>query len=82
MASRILEEGLASSLNDALDQPLAPVLEIMEYRAYAQAKRAVEAAKDQSALPDHPLISLVWEFKEQEARAEMARRKQKRAKGS
>ena len=37
----MLEEGLASSVNDALDQPPTLCMEILESRAYARARAAL-----------------------------------------
>ena len=70
----MLEEGLASSILDAARQPLALALEIVELRAYAQAKVMVEEAKSQDDLPDHPMVAMVWEVTADLVQAERERR--------
>jgi hypothetical protein len=55
-AARLCEEGLASSLVDALGQPYPLAQQALLMRQYARAKQAVESAKQQSDLPDTPKV--------------------------
>lgn len=59
--SRILEEGLATNILDALEQPLELATVIMGLRAFAVAKRAIDDAHGADAkVPDHPMIDTVF----------------------
>lgn len=57
----LCEEHLASSLLDAMEQPLALALRVVEYRSYERAKAMVDNTKKAENLPDHPMIDLVQE---------------------
>lgn len=57
----MLEEGLAQNILDALEQPLDLALEIMEERAFAQAKHALDLAKDSSEV-NHPMVDTVFKI--------------------
>lgn len=61
LISRICEEFGCTPL-EAIEQPLGLALTIMEMRSYAAAKRLVDGSKDDSQLPDHPMIPLAKEF--------------------
>ena len=66
---------MASSLNDALDQPAELTLEILEARAYANTKREVETKKMDEIDQSNPLVEWVWEIQSeisQELRAARA----------
>ena len=71
----MLEEGLAGSINDALDQPFDLALTIMEMRAYAQVKALVENAKSDDDLPDIPMVQTAKDMIGRAAQAEIERRK-------
>ena len=49
--SRILEEGLAGSVIDAYQQPLALCLDILDLRAFARTKAAIDGAERMSDIP-------------------------------
>ena len=57
-----MEEGLASSLLDALEQPYELTLTILDMRAYARTKDAVDNAQKQDDVPDSPYTELVGQF--------------------
>ena len=70
---------MASSLNDALDQPAELTLEILEARAYANTKREVETKKMDEIDQSNPLVEWVWEIQSeisQEIRAARVTAKQ------
>ena len=63
MLSRICEEGLATSLLDAMEQPLEQVMRILEKRGYAWAKETIERdGVKLDDLPDSPMITLAQEI--------------------
>ena len=47
---------------EALAQPYQLTMEIIEVRAYTQAKSLVENAQKAGDVPDHPMVDLVGEF--------------------
>lgn len=70
------EVGYASSLVDAAAQPIQIAMRALEYRAYADAKRAIDNAKRQDDIPDSKMVDQVMTIQ-----AELMReRKQKRGK--
>ena len=58
----MLEEGLASSIVDALQQPLGLCLDIMDLRAYSRTKDAIEQAKKSEDLPPGMVGSYYWQM--------------------
>lgn len=59
----MLEEGLATSILDAMEQPLEQAMRILEKRQYAWAKDEInrpDVKLDQ--LPDTPMIKLAQEI--------------------
>lgn len=71
----MLEEGLASSVTDALDQPFDLTMRIMELRAYARANDLVERAQKNEDLPKDPMIDLVFAVREELAKIDRERRR-------
>lgn len=58
-ASRLCEEGLATSMADALAQPYAATTRALTMRAYARARQVVERAEKQADIPDTPMVQEV-----------------------
>ena len=71
---------MASSVREALDQPLALVQSIMDLRGYARTKAAVDAAKTPNDMPSGGYVDTVLEIQAEIAREIMAERKRKRGK--
>jgi len=44
-----------------MEQPLFLTLDILDLRAYARAKSALDNAKDKDQVPTGPMVDLVWE---------------------
>lgn len=78
--SELCREGLASSINDAQEQPAGLALDILWDRAYARTKHEVETRK-MDEVQQTPLVDLVWEVNheigEQLKRERAARRDQR-----
>ena len=74
--SRILEEGLASSIEDAMRQPDEIAMDILDLRSYARAKDMFDGTKKKEDLPDSPYIDLVWEFYKEQSDEVLAKRGQ------
>ena len=60
MISNICSEFGCTPL-EAVEQPLVLTLGIMELRAYARAKAAIDAAKNDADSPTGPMADRVWE---------------------
>lgn len=60
LISRLCEE-FGCRPSEALDEPAALTLEIMELRAYARAKAELEAAQKEEDVPRTPMVERVWE---------------------
>lgn len=59
--SRICEEfGVPLVQGGAVDQPYALALEVLELRAYARAKEALDRAKSEADVPTSPAVEWVW----------------------
>lgn len=56
-----------------LRSPVGFLDEILEARAFTQAKSLVDRARDDKDLPDHPMIQLVKDVMQEAALADMAR---------
>ena len=67
----MLEEGLASSINDALQQPMQLAYAIMDMRAFAAVKRAIDEGKE----PDSGYVQDVFEFTGELMKQRQAQRK-------
>ena len=74
----MLEEGLAGSVLEALNQPFDLSMALLELRAYARTKAAIDNAKDQASMPSGELADLVLENQAIIAREIMAERKRRR----
>jgi hypothetical protein len=62
LLSRLCEElGVPLVAGGALDQPLALALDVLELRAYARAKAALEAAEKPEDVPRTPAVGWVGE---------------------
>jgi len=46
----------------AVDQPYALTYEVLVLRSYAEAKAALDRAKDKMDIPQTPMIEMVWEI--------------------
>lgn len=55
-------------MRELLDEPRGMALDIIELRAYARAKSALEQAKNSKDIPDDPMIERVWEVQHEIAR--------------
>ena len=73
--SRVCEEGLASSLVEAWEQPAALVLEILDLRAFARAKDVLDTAEDESKLRSTPALELVKAIEGEVLKRELARKR-------
>ena len=73
MISRICQEFSCTPL-EALEQPHAMVLDILDLRGFARHKDIMDNAKSQEDVPDSPYTELVWQFyKEQVDQAKVER---------
>ena len=64
MVSQILEEGLATNVGDAWDQPALACIEILEMRAYQRMKSALKGADKKredelQSLPAYEWVQLI-----------------------
>jgi len=65
--SRFCEEGLATSVLDAAEQPIPTCRRILELREYRAVKAAVESPNvDEEGLPDSPLVDVVFACRERQ----------------
>lgn len=64
LLSRICEE-FQCTPDVALRQDASLALDIMELRAYAQAKAALEQAKSEQDVPKSPMVDRVFEVKQE-----------------
>lgn len=55
-------------------QPLLLVFDILDLRAYARAKHAVDSARSQDEMPTGPMVDLVWDVMEELYRRRKAER--------
>lgn len=68
LLSRICEERLAPDLVTAAHQPIGLVLEVLEARAYARAKQAVESAKKAGDVDGNdPMVQWVMQLQAERA---------------
>ena len=62
--SRICEEFHclpSEAMKEIMDDPSQMAFDIMELRAYAAAKEALDNAKKESDIPKSPMVEKVWE---------------------
>lgn len=71
---RICEEGLASSLLDAMQQPLDLAVRVIDEKVFAKAWELVKRTENEDQLPDSPMIDLVFEIQADRLRARKAAR--------
>ena len=69
---------MAGSVLDALTQPLSLVMTLMDLRAYARTKAAMDAAKKAEDAPKGEYADLVLDIQAEIAREIMMERKRKR----
>ena len=51
----------SEAMKEILDDPSQMAFDIMELRAYAAAKEALDNAKKESDIPKSPMVEKVWE---------------------
>ena len=78
LISRICEEFHclpSEALTELLDEPRGMALDILELRAYARAKEAMDNAKRKEDIPDSPMVGQVWEVQHELMRRRRDERK-------
>lgn len=60
---RLCEAGLASSLSDAMEQPIGLALRALEERAFEEAYRALNEAQSEADVPTTPMVQVVKTIK-------------------
>jgi hypothetical protein len=73
VVSRICEEFHClptAAVNELFDDPSGMAIDILELRAYANAKEALDNAKSKNDVPSSPMVDMVMEIK-----AELVKRK-------
>ena len=51
----------SEAMKEIMDDPSQMAFDIMELRAYAAAKEALDNAKKESDIPKSPMVEKVWE---------------------
>ena len=65
--SRLLEEGLATSVLDAAQQPIPTCLRIIELREYRAVKNVLETPElAEEDVPDSPLVDVYFACRERQ----------------
>ena len=60
-------------MRELLDDPRQMALDIIELRAYAAVKYAIDHARTRDAIPDHPMADRVFEIVQELQRRKAAR---------
>jgi hypothetical protein len=66
--SRVCEEFNclpSAAVRELMNDPAQMALDIIEFRAYARAKEALDNAKKPEDVPDSPMIEMVWLVQEE-----------------